>query len=61
MKKANRDLAGKTAEHDLPIQYWRPESEPSRDDQDDIIDFLLAFAIIIAFITLFMWFYGRFQ
>lgn len=63
MDKRTRRVKGNSTppDDDLPIQYWAPdEPEQKTDDGQDVIDFLLAFTIIVICIIVIMFAYGRF-
>jgi hypothetical protein len=63
MEKYTRRVRGNSTpppDEELPIKYWAPDEIEERDDsKEDVIDFLLAFAIILAFLVLFMFAFTR--
>jgi hypothetical protein len=52
--------AGKPVEDDMPIQYWHPD-EPKRSDGGEVIDFLLAFTILMIVIAVLMFVWRKFS
>jgi hypothetical protein len=53
-KPTRRVRANSPPPEEDPIQFWIPNPPSPQDDSGDLVDFLLALAIILAFIAIFL-------
>lgn len=62
MNKPTRRVRGNSEppkDDDLPISYWAPDEPEPEPANNDTVDFLLAFAIIVGCIVVVSWAFGR--